>query len=144
MMRIEQQADLPVFFLPRGTALVVDQDRDDLFYYAGILRGMGFEVKAYTRCQEALRCLEQVSVDFVVVNQGSAAFEWQVVVQRAVARDRHLPVIVLTRKLDVGSYLEAVHLGATDYLEKPLTPEQVEHLVTTYSQPSLAKMGHTI
>ena len=34
--------------------------------------------------------------------------------------DRSLPVVVVARCLDMGSYIEAMQLGATDYLVEPL------------------------
>ena len=109
MTRDDLQASPPVFFLPRGKVLMVDQDRKDLQSYTGVLQHMGFEVKAFSNCQEALRCLEEGPVDFVFVNQGSTALEWQEIVQCAIVRDRRTPVIVLTRSMDVGCYLEAIY-----------------------------------
>jgi DNA-binding NtrC family response regulator len=44
-------------------------------------------------------------------------------------------VVVLTRCLEMNCYLEAMQLGAVDYLEKPLAPAEFEHLVTTHCQP---------
>jgi DNA-binding NtrC family response regulator len=43
--------------------------------------------------------------------------------------------VVLTRCLEMNCYLEAMQLGAVDYLEKPLAPAEFEHLVTTHCQP---------
>ena len=50
-------------------------------------------------------------------------------VKRAIEIDRHLPVLVLTECLDIGCYLEAMHLGAADYVEKPLRADEVARLV---------------
>ena len=127
----------------RGTALIVDRDAADLQSYAAVLRGMGFEVKTYLDFGEAARSLEQESADFVLVSQGSPAFEGQGVVQKALAHDRHTPVVVVASHLDLGCYLEAIQLGAADYLEKPLSPAEVEHLVTTYRRPHVLKLSHT-
>ena len=67
--------------------------------------------------------------------KGSPAFESHDLVQLTLARDRHTPVVVLTRCLEMNCYLEAMQLGAVDYLEKPLAPAEFEHLVTTHCQP---------
>ncbi len=139
----DRQARTPFFPLPRGRALVVDQDCKDLQAYTGVLHRMGFEVKPFTNYQEASRCLEEEPADFVFVNQGSAAFEARGIVQHALARNRRTPVVVLARSLDMGCYLEAMQLGAVDYVEKPLAPAEVEYLVTTYSPPGVTKMRHT-
>jgi DNA-binding NtrC family response regulator len=141
MERIDDRQVRPPFFaLSRGRALVVDQDHKDLQAYTGVLRRMGFEVRPFTNYQEASRFLEEEPADFVFVNQGSKAFEARGVVQHALARNRHTPVVVLAQSLDMSCYLEAMQLGAVDYVEKPLAPAEVEHLVTTHAPPRLAEM----
>jgi DNA-binding NtrC family response regulator len=82
-----------------------------------------------------VRCLESGAVDFVVINQGSNAFEGRAILERAMMIDRHLPVVILTRSVDMNCYLEAMQLGAVDYLEKPLAPEQIAHFVMTHVRP---------
>lgn len=136
------QVSLPGCSVPRGRALVVDQDRKDLRFLTGLLQRMGFEVRPFTNYREASRCLEQELVDFVFVNQGSPAFETRVVVERALARNRRTPVVVLTQSVDMGCYLEAMQLGAVDYVEKPLAPADLKHLVTTHLQPQVLEMSH--
>ncbi len=39
---------------------------------------------------------------------------------RLVLKDRNVPVLVMTRHHNMGSYIEAMQLGAVDYLEKPI------------------------
>jgi len=56
----------------------------------------------------------------VVVHQGGSNFERKIILQRAIEIDRYLPVLVLRRFLDTTSYLEAMQLGAVDYLEEPV------------------------
>jgi DNA-binding NtrC family response regulator len=137
MLREESRVGLRGVLLPRGRALVIDQNRKDLQAYTEILRRMGFEVKPFTSYQEASRCLEEEAPDFVFVNQGTAAFEARLIVERAVARNRHTPVVVLAQSVHMGCYLEAMQLGAVDYVEKPLASAEVEHLVTTYWRPRM-------
>ncbi len=141
--RDDVQSRTQDFSLPRGRAMVVDQDHKDLQTYTGTLRRLGFEVKQFTNYQEASRCLEEETPDFIFVNQGSRAFEAREVVESALARDRRTPVVVLARSLDMGCYLEAMQLGAVDYVEKPLAPSQVEYLVTTHLQPRVLNMRLT-
>ena len=58
---------------------------------------------------------------FVMVTQGTPNFEGRCVLERAVEIDRSLPVLVVARCLDMNCYLEAMQLGAVDYLVEPLT-----------------------
>jgi len=121
--------------LPRGRVLLVDEDDKDLKYFTTLLARMGYSFQAFANHREAAGCLEHEHFDFVIVSQGSPAFETQPIVELILARDRHTPLVVLTRCLEMKCYLEAMQLGAADYIEKPLAPADFEHLVTTHCQP---------
>ena len=123
------------FLVPRGRILLVDEDEHDLEYFTTLLARMGYSVRAFMNYREAEGCLEHEHFDFVIVSQGSPAFESHDLVQLTLARDRHTRVVVLTRCLEMNCYLEAMQLGAADYLEKPLAPAEFEHLVRTHCQP---------
>jgi DNA-binding NtrC family response regulator len=121
--------------LPRGGALLVDEDAKDLKYFTTLLGRMGYSVRPFMNYREAEGCLEHEHFDFVIVSQGSPAFETHHLVELALARDRCTPVVVLTRCVQMNCYLEAMLLGAADYLEKPLTTAEFERVVTTYCKP---------
>jgi FixJ family two-component response regulator len=57
--------------------------------------------------------------DFAIVGQGSASFEGRCVLERAEEVHRNIPIVVVARCLDIHCYLEAMDLGAVDYLERP-------------------------
>ena len=110
-------------------ALVVDDRPDALEYYAALLEAYGYQVRRFALYGEAVRCLGKEMFDFVIVNQGTTKFEGSCVLKRAVEIDRSLPVVVVARCLDMGSYIEAMQLGATDYLVEPLTAGEVGRLL---------------
>ena len=115
----------------RGNVLLVDVDLEDLEYFRTVLRSWGCEVVACASYQEALRCLGTDRFDFVLVCQWSCAFEGRCVLERAIEIDQHTPVLVVTRCLEMRCYLEAMQLGALDYLEKPAPAEQIVWLLET-------------
>ncbi len=118
----------------RGRVLLVDDDPSDLEFFGHILGACGYEVLFCASFPESLDLLAQEALDCVVVSQGSQAFEGRIVVECAIEHDRDLPVLVLARCLDMRSYLEAMQLGAADYLEKPVSPEQIEWVVGTHAR----------
>jgi DNA-binding NtrC family response regulator len=106
-----------------------------LKYFTTLLGRMGYSVQSFAKYQEAEGCLEREHFDAVIVNQGSPAFETRELLELTLERNRHTPVVVLTRCLEMNCYLEAMQLGAVDYLEKPLAPAEFERLVTTHFEP---------
>jgi DNA-binding NtrC family response regulator len=117
---------------PKRRVLLVDVDSEDLVLYSEVLRREGYDVCSSTSYREAEAWLEQQAFDLVIVAQGSSGFEGHAVLERAIERNRHAPVLVLTRYIEVPCYLEAMQLGALDYVEKPFPPSEVGKLVERY------------
>lgn len=107
------------------SVLLVDEDANDLRSFSSLFEQEGYAVRACGTHADALRWLESEVFNFIVVSQGSREFEGRSVLKRANEIDRSLPVLVLARCHDVACYLEAIQLGALDYLEKPLSPQEL-------------------
>jgi DNA-binding NtrC family response regulator len=108
----------------RSEVLIVDENCDDLNYYSEIIEAQGFRVHRYRSYHEAIYfVLVGRRVDLAVVDQGSSAFEGRVVLQYL---GPLVPFVVLTRSRHMQCYIEAMELGATDYLEKPVSPAHIE------------------
>ena len=112
--------------------LLVDEDAGELKLYRLTLEGQGFEVVTSTSFEAGARCLEEDEFAFVLVGQGSVAFEGRTVVDRALQANRYRPVLVVTRSSDMQCYLEAMQMGAVDYLEKPLPPTDLVRFVKSH------------
>jgi DNA-binding NtrC family response regulator len=112
--------------------LLVDPNSRDLEHYRSVLLTHGHAVRACASYTEATLLLSKDRFDLIIVNQGSRNFEGRVLVERAIEIDRHMPVLVLTECLDIGCYLEAMQLGAADYLEKPVCADDMARLVETH------------
>jgi DNA-binding NtrC family response regulator len=107
----------------KGNVLVVDEDPADRVYYRTVLQRAGCTVVTCESCDEALDCLGAEHFDLVVLSQGSSAFEGRRVLEKAIAMDRASKVLVVARVLNMSCYLDAMQLGARDYLEEPV-PER--------------------
>ncbi len=124
--------------------LLVNEDRGDATYYKSVFQKPGFRIHATESYDEAISWLTSDQFDLVIVDEGSPRFEAKRILQKAIEIDRRLPVLVLTRHLDMGCYLEAMQLGAVDYLEEPLKPEEMIRVVKAhlnFSSLAHAKTG---
>ncbi len=117
--------------MSRANVLVVDEDPADLVYYRTVLQRAGCAVVTCNSYDEALDCLGAEQFDLVVLSQGSAAFEGRPVLERAIAMDRDRQVLVVARVLNMSCYLDAMQLGARDYLEEPVPEREMTRAVET-------------
>jgi DNA-binding NtrC family response regulator len=107
----------------------VDEFPEDLQFYSEVLEAYGYRVRRCSSYEEGVRRMGDEVFDFVIVSQGTPNFEGSCVVKRATEINRRLPVLVVARCLDMGCYLEAMQLGAVDYLVEPLTVWEVGRLL---------------
>jgi DNA-binding NtrC family response regulator len=109
--------------------LVVDDERNNREALAKILGKAGHEVVAAASGEEALAALQEVGFDLVVTDLrmiGTGGIE---VLKTAKQHPSEPEVILLTAYGTVESAVEAMKLGAHDYLTKPVEPERLVHLV---------------
>lgn len=112
----------------RRRVLLVNEDPERLQFYRTVLQAWGYQVRACACYEEGLRCLVTGAFDVVMVSQGSRGFEGRCVLERALKINRRLPVLVMARCPDMPCYLEAMQLGATDYLAEPVVVSEMERL----------------
>ena len=117
---------------PQPRILLVDGDARDRERYAMQLRERGFSVRACSSYGDGKRFLDREIYDLVIVDQGGPEFEGRVITMRSVQKDPRVPVLVITRHHNMASYLEAMQLGAADYLEKPIPIHDLLWRIDTY------------
>ncbi|MGH9468851.1 MAG: response regulator [Terriglobia bacterium] len=118
------------FHLPSSArVLLVDNDEVDLDYHARLLRGQGHTVLACPSYSAGIELAAHGEFDFAMVGQGGPAFEGRSVLERLRQRQPSIPFVVLARAIEAPCYLEAMNLGAADYLEKPVHPAEMKRIL---------------
>lgn len=138
LVRMQKGATGSTHSLRRPRILLIDEDLRDRDHYRRMLHDSGFEVRTCSGFAEGANLLGNEQFDCIVVDQGGPNFRGRLVLEDSVAKDRYRPVVILSHYHDVGCYLEAMQLGAVDYLEKPVTALEIVRVVTTHIQPNNA------
>jgi DNA-binding NtrC family response regulator len=112
------------------TVLLILEESEDLEIYGSFLRHSGYETLMCSSLSEGINSLETESVSLVIVSQGTRAFEGRQVLERSLQLHPKVPVLVVARVLDIHCYIEAMDLGAIDYLERP-DPQDLVWVVDT-------------
>jgi len=124
--------------LIRKKLLVVDENLEDLLYYSAVLQHQGYEVRSIPSYEDGAAWVGREDFDLILLSQGSPRFEGRSVLSQAIERDRHAPVVVLSRSIDMPCYIEAMQCGALDYMEKPWLPSEIGLLVRKYLRSGTA------
>jgi PAS domain S-box-containing protein len=107
-----------------GTLLVVDDNETNCDLLERQLERQGYTVAVATNGPLALRMLQAMSYDLIlldIIMPGMNGFE--VLEQLKRHEDwRHIPVIVLSALDEIDSVVRCVEMGAEDYVSKPFKP----------------------
>jgi DNA-binding NtrC family response regulator len=94
----------------------------------------GHHVIAANDTQGALRALEEQRPEVVVTDMRMPGAGGMAVLQRSVELDRTRPVIVITGYASIDSAVEAMRLGASNYVQKPFRNEAIVNMIETFAR----------
>ncbi len=106
---------------PAARILVVDDDRRMRTVLADILSTEGYQVRQAGDGSEALVVMEQWAADVVLLDIRMPVMDGLEAIRRIKASPsiRPIPIVIVTGIDDTKARLEALRLGADDFLLKP-------------------------
>jgi PleD family two-component response regulator/EAL domain-containing protein (putative c-di-GMP-specific phosphodiesterase class I) len=118
---------------PRSEAsyqvLIVDDDRQQAMFCAGVLKRKGMEVTSALSAEEALIALTTMRPDLVLMDlylPGLNGMELTAILRQR-SDSLLLPIVFLSGEQDAQKRFDALNIGGDDYLTKPIRPR---HLAT--------------
>ena len=109
--------------------LIVDDDRQQAMFCAGVLKRKGMEVVSALSAEEALVALTSMRPDLVLMDlylPGLNGMELTAILRQR-SDSLLLPIVFLSGEQDAQMRFDALNIGGDDYLTKPIRPR---HLAT--------------
>jgi DNA-binding NtrC family response regulator len=107
------------------TVLIVDDEIRYRELYARVLRDAGFAVLEAGSAAEALLVLEKTAPDMIVSDVRMPGESGLDLLRRARGEKPELPFLLVTAYADVREAVDALKLGAVDYLAKPVDLDEL-------------------
>ena len=112
------------------TVLLVDEDESNRLKIATFLRPLNFVVHCAASGKQALSCLVTLSPDVVLTDLQLSDIDGLAILRASIELQTEIPVIVISCQGIVENVIEALRLGACDYLLKPVVNlEVLKHAV---------------
>src|SRR3954463_2469529 len=110
----------------RGGLLLVDDNENHCWALARAFEKRGYTVKAAHSASEAYRLLEGWHPEYAVVDLRMPGPTGLTLIPRLKAALPNVRIVVLTGYASIATAVEAIKLGATQYLVKPVDANAVE------------------
>src|SRR5580704_9336386 len=107
------------------TVFVVDDDVGVLNALSRLLRVRGYDVRSYTSPHAFLEDHDMSVPGCAVLDVAMPGLDGLALQQAITAEGSHRPVIFITGKGDIPTSVRAMKAGATDFLTKPVTDEDL-------------------
>ncbi|RBO54416.1 sigma-54-dependent Fis family transcriptional regulator [Rhodovulum sp. BSW8] len=113
---------------------IVDDEQDMRQSISQWLALSGFETATYARAEDALKEIGPDYPGVVVTDIKMPGMDGITFLKRLMSQDSTLPVIMITGHGDVPMAVEAMRIGAFDFMEKPFNPDRMTELAKRASQ----------
>jgi putative two-component system response regulator len=107
--------------------LVVDDNQDNTFLMRELLSSRGYDVRTASTAEQGERLIQEEPPDLVlldVIMPGKSGYE----LCREIKEDpmtRLIPVVMITGLTDREDKIKGIEVGADDFLNKPIFPEEL-------------------
>ena len=110
---------------PQGHILVAEDDPSVRRLLAWLLSSEGYRVDQAEDGEAATALLRTAPFDLVITDLLMPRCDGMALLQRIKAQDADLPVLLLTAHSSVQGAIDAIRLGAFDYIEKPIDHDRL-------------------
>ena len=106
--------------------LIIDDDKEATDLISARLQSHGFEVSVANIPEEAFELLKKDTPDLIIFDLVMSGIDGYEILRkiRLDNKTKEVPIIVLTAKLDQSDRVNALKMGAQDYITKPYEPEE--------------------
>jgi len=111
--------------------LIIDDDPTICMMLKGLLKRKNFDADTVFSAGEALKILENNQFDLVLSDFRLPDFDGLELLQKIKAIHPHVPVIIMTSYADIRTAVNAIKMGAFEYVTKPLNPDEILLLINS-------------
>ena len=110
------------------TILIVDDEKNYLLVLSAFLSGEGYETLTASSGTEGLEILETTDLDLVLTDMKMPGMDGIEFLKEIKKKNRDLPVVMMTAHGTVEKAVEAMQLGAFNFIQKPFKNETLKQM----------------
>jgi DNA-binding NtrC family response regulator len=138
----------------KAKVLLVDDEEDFLKTLAERLETRGLKVSTATNGEDAVACTDKEGYDLIILDLSMPGIDGLETLKRIKAKQPDAEIIMLTGQGSIKSSIEAMKLGAEDFLQKPVNISELMdkiseakdkrmHILESKSLKEIEKILHT-
>ncbi|MEQ8937382.1 MAG: response regulator, partial [Gammaproteobacteria bacterium] len=114
------------------TVLIVEDDKDLQEALTDTIELAGYKALTADNGEDALGVLQSEKIDMVISDVQMARMDGIRLLKRIKSLQPEMPTLLMTAHGSIQQAVDAMHIGAVDYLVKPFEPEVLESRVSQF------------
>src|SRR3990167_6377421 len=127
----------------KPTLLLVDDDAEFLSVLAPAMRKRGFLVTTANSAETAFELAKNDAPEFAVVDLKMSGNSGLVLIRQLASLNAGINIVVLTGYASITTAIEAIKLGATHYLAKPVDADEIVAAFEKQSGDAEVELSHS-
>jgi DNA-binding NtrC family response regulator len=116
--------------MKHNAVLIVDDEKNIRMTIGQALESLGIEADTAVNGEEALEKIRKKSFNLILLDLKMPGMDGMDVLRQISQMCCDIKVIVITAYATVDSAVEAMRLGAADFLQKPFSPQDIRESIT--------------
>jgi DNA-binding NtrC family response regulator len=116
--------------MQKKTILIVDDEKNIRLTLSATLESVGLQTDTAVNGEEALEKIGQQDYDLMLLDIKMPGMDGIAVLAETRKIHPKMPVIMITAHGTIENAVEAMKLGAVDFIQKPFAPKEIRELVT--------------
>lgn len=116
--------------MPERGILVVDDEKNIRLTMSQALAPLGYPVSTAVNGEDALKQLEEREFGLLLLDLKMPGLDGIAVLKKVIALRPDIRVVIVSAHGSIENAVEAMKLGAVDFLQKPFAPQELRDIVT--------------
>ena len=120
--------------MPQEKILIVEDEENERSGLAELVRAWGYEAETAVDGVEALQAVELWNPGIIITDLRMPRMDGMELLERVAAQPQQVAVILLTAQGSIDSAVNAMKIGAFDFIEKPVNPTRLRNILQNASR----------
>ncbi len=120
--------------MPQEKILIVEDEENERTGLAELVRAWGYEAETASDWVEALQAVELWNPGIIVTDLRMPRMDGMQLLEHIAAQPQQIAVILLTAQGSIDSAVNAMKIGAFDFIEKPVNPTRLRNILQNASR----------
>ncbi|MGB9254527.1 MAG: sigma-54 dependent transcriptional regulator, partial [Candidatus Korobacteraceae bacterium] len=129
-----QNCKRPLLPMPQEKILIVEDEENERTGLAELVRAWGYEAETASDGVEALQAVELWNPGIIVTDLRMPRMDGMQLLEHIAAQPQQIAVILLTAQGSIDSAVNAMKIGAFDFIEKPVNPTRLRNILQNASR----------